>query len=423
MEDKITFKFVNNDGKVCDSLDVSVANDKPQSKEKPKTYLDESLIWDLHNVIESSDIFMREEPLKHKYNLFCAFKDRMFSAVKYLNEHSNSPKTEEEFINFLVYAAIVRDGIIKLYQNLYGTRPPFIEEKKYFLDVRRYSEKYFTEGTQPTDDNFFEYLRAMAFAHPYETSGRNRPFLQNGEIHICPWVIVSKVGGLFEIKNPVGIRIYSNKFEDDLLDILFSFDDLKAYIKSRFVCLKEITKWAKQELAQHIKEWKKRKINRNQDPVKVLTEIKKVLTDRFQDAGSIEGLLAYLQCPISNEEDRENVLKFRQAIIDAIPDICDSVDNLDCESMEQIISELFVYPKKMHQMACYQLEKIFTYLDDRSEVIDPYSDEEWGLQQAYNFSNEFAKKWVKIDVKTMSYDEIKLLVRTACYLEDQEQKL
>ena len=421
MEDKITIQFVDADGKVCNSLEIPVATDKPQSKKKPKTYLDEALIWDLHNVIESSDIFMREKPLKHKYNLFCAFKDRMFSAVKYLNKHSKPPKTEEEFINFLVYAAIVRDGIMKLYENLYEKKPPFIGEKKYFLNVRTYSAKYFSEKTQPTDDDFFEYLRAMAFAHPYETSKRGRPFLQGGEIQMCPWVIIDRTG-MSEIKNAVGIRIYSNKFEDSLLDILFSFDDVKAYIKSRYKCLKEITKWAKEEFEKHIEEWNQRKINRNQDPVDILTEIKSVLTDRFQDASSIENLVVYLTCPISVEENRENVLKFRQAIVGIIPGICDSVDNLDCESMEQIVGKLFAYPRKMHQMAHYQLEKIFSYLNERNETIDPYSNEAWGLKQAQDFANGFAKKWVKLDIKTMQYDEIKLLVCTACYLERKEQE-
>lgn len=422
MEDKITIQFVDGDGKMCNSLEIPVATDKPQSKKKPKTYLDESLIWDLHNVIESSDIFMREELLKHKYNIFCAFKDRMFSAVKYLNEHSKSPKTEEEFINFLVYAAIVRDGIMKLYENLYGEKPPFIGEKKYFINVRTYSTKYFSEETQPADDVFFEYLRAMAFAHPYETSKRGRPFLQGGEIQMCPWVIIGRSLFLQGIKNPVGIRIYSNKFEDSLQDILFSFDDVKAYIKSRFECLKEITKWAREELAEHIEEWKKKKIDRNQEPAAILTEIKSVLTDRFQDASSIENLVVYLTCPISVDENRENVYKFRQAIVGIIPGICDSVDNLDCESMEQEIGELLVYPREMHQMAHYQLEKIFSYLRDRSETIDPYSNEAWGLKQAQDFANGFAKKWVKIDVDTMQYDEIKLLVNTACYLERKEQE-
>lgn len=423
MEDKITIQFVDGDGKVYNSLEIPFADDKPQRKKKPKTYLDESLIWDLHKVIESSDIFMREEPLKHKYNLFCAFKDRMFSAVKYLNKHSKPPKTEEEFINFLVYAAIVRDGIMKLYENLYGEKPPFIEEKKYFLNVRTYSAKYFSEGTQPTDDVFFEYLRAMAFAHPYETSKRGRPFLQGGEIQMCPWVIIDKTGMDDDIiKNSVGIRIYSNKFEDSLQDILFSFDDVKAYIKSRFKCLKKITKWAKEELAEHIEEWKKKKVDRNQEPAAILTEIKSVLTDRFQDASSIEDLLVYLTCPISVEENRENVLKFRQAIVGIIPGVCDSVDNLDCESMEQEIGELLAYPREMHQMAHYQLEKIFSYLNERNETIDPYSNEAWGLKQANDFANGFAKKWVKIDVDTMQYDEIKLLACTACYFERKEQE-
>ena len=421
MDKETSISFVDEQGDVVDTIKTS--NSKNSKKKRAKaTYLDEKLIWDLHNVIESSDIFMSEEPLKHKYNLFCAFKDRMFSAVKYLNKHSKPPKTEEEFINFLVYAAIVRDGIMKLYENLYEKKPPFIGEKKYFLGVRTYSAKYFSEETQPTDDDFFEYLRAMAFAHPYETSKRGRPFLQGGEIQMCPWVIIGR--SLFSqgIKNPVGIRIYSNKFEDSLQDILFSFDDVKAYIKSRFKCLKEITKWAKEELEKHIEEWKKIKINRNQDPVDILTEIKSVLTDRFQDASSIEDLVVYLTCPISVDVNRENVLKFRQAIVGIIPGICDSVDNLDCESMEQKIVELLAYPREMHQIAHYQLEKIFSYLRDRSGIIDPYSDEAWGLKQAEDFANGFAKKWVKIDIKTMQYDEIKLLVYTACYLERKEQE-
>lgn len=65
--------------------------------------------------------------------------------------------------------------------------------------------------------------------------------------------------------------------------------------------------------------------------------------------------------------------------------------------------------------------KIFYYLDERSEIIDPYSNEAWGLKQAEDFANGFAKKWVKIDVETMQYDEIKLLIYTACYLERKEQ--
>ena len=66
-------------------------------------------------------------------------------------------------------------------------------------------------------------------------------------------------------------------------------------------------------------------------------------------------------------------------------------------------------------MCYYQLEKIFSHLDQRSEHIEPDSYEEWGLIQAHKFSQQFAKKWVEIDIRTMSYDEIHLLVSTAYY--------
>ena len=87
-----------------------------------------------------------------------------------------------------------------------------------------------------------------------------------------------------------------------------------------------------------------------------------------------------------------------------------------------VVPVLYIRPKNMHEYAHYQLEKIFSYLDKRSEHIELESNEAWGLIQAHEFSQEFAKKWVKIDVKTMSYDEIHLLVSTACYLESKEQE-
>ncbi|MBP3369394.1 MAG: hypothetical protein J6L85_01465 [Clostridia bacterium] len=393
-------------------------------KTAPNRFLDESLIWDLHNALESSDIFKYEDPLKHKYNLFCAFKYRMFSSVKYLNEHSSSPQTEEEFISFLVYATMLQDGVDKVYENVYHKRPSFVDEKKYFANVRTYTEPFFTEETQPTDDVFFKYLRSMAFAHPYETSKgkRNRPFMQDGETQICPWVIVDRGLLSFSVKNAVGLRIYSNKFEDELLDIVFSFDDLKAYIKSRFECIKEITEWVKAELEDHHSNWQKTKINREQEPLVVFKEIKSILNSRFQDEYSIDEIISYLQCPLTAEKNAPSVERFRNAIIELIPKLCDCIDSLDTEGMEQIIDTVFLRPQNMHQQAHYQLEKIFDYLDKRSLEIDPFSNEAWGLIQADAFSQEFAKKWVSIDTKTMDYDEIKLLVSTACYLEAKEQE-
>ena len=75
------------------------------------------------------------------------------------------------------------------------------------------------------------------------------------------------------------------------------------------------------------------------------------------------------------------------------------------------------YPKNTYQMFGYDREKIFSYLNENTN-----KDKIWGLQRAQSFSKQFAKKWVDIDVETMSYDEIKLLTITACYLELQAEK-
>ena len=124
-----------------------------------------------------------------------------------------------------------------------------------------------------------------------------------------------------------------------------------------------------------------------------------------------------MECELSNEANRSSVEEYRNAIIERIPALCDAVDNLDHELAEELCYELYKRPWKMHQMAGYQLEKIFCNLGEYGS-----SDVLFGLRQAQCFSEGFAKKWVNIDVNTMSHTEIRLLVRTACYLERRAQE-
>ena len=79
---------------------------------------------------------------------------------------------------------------------------------------------------------------------------------------------------------------------------------------------------------------------------------------------------------------------------------------------------LFVRPKTDNKIH-YNLEKIYDYLNNKNKDID---DIEWGLKQAELFEQGFSKKWVVIKPREMGYDEIKMLIRVACYLEYMEQK-
>ncbi len=79
------------------------------------------------------------------------------------------------------------------------------------------------------------------------------------------------------------------------------------------------------------------------------------------------------------------------------------------------LPDLKIYMK----WAITNLKKIFGYLHVGNELSSEYK---WGLQQAQHFANEFAVKWVKINKDNMNADEIKLLVRMACYFEKKEEE-
>lgn len=392
---------------------------KVETKEKP--FLNKQKIHEFMELINNNEMFINRSDLLLLYNLICTFKDRMFSAVDYLNKHCDYPTTEEDFVVFLVYACMIYDGFNKMHENLLHQVPPYKGKKKYFKYAKHYKEYYFNDDTCPTDDVFFEYLRAMAFAHPYEVSYRGRPFLEKNEKHYCPWVMVNSRMNFDDIKDSVGIRMYTNIDQNKVVSLTFSFKSLKGYIKSIYDTFPALIKWAKDVISGQNAEWKLTKVNRQQGPVAILNEIKSVLEQRYENAYSIDNALSYLTCQLTIQSNIENVDKFRKAIESKIPSLCDDVDDLDYEKMEDALSIIYERPDKMHQMAHYQLEKVYSYLDERSDYIDPASNEYWGLRQAYEFSQEFAKNWVTIDIRTMQYDEIKLLVAVACYLEKEKQ--
>lgn len=145
---------------------------KAESKDKP--FLDEQKIHEFMELINDNEMFTKRSDLLLLYNLICTFKDRMFSAVDYLNKHCDCPTTEEDFVVFLVYACMVYDGFNKMHENLLHQVPPYKGKKEYFKDVKHYEEYYFNDDTCPSDDVFFEYLRAMAFAHSYNGGKRHR---------------------------------------------------------------------------------------------------------------------------------------------------------------------------------------------------------------------------------------------------------
>ena len=403
---------------------MAFGNNKIDSDAVP--FINPKLCDSLRKEITDSLALSKDESLRNGYNLLCAAMDRIDTSAKYLNTHSTFPATEEDFICFLVFSCMIVEGVKKLLERLVNKRPSHTEEKRYFKQYCMGSPMYCTEEECPTDDKFFEYLRSLAFAHPYETS-HNKILKEKFGCQVSPWVVVNKYSeALYGYKEPIGVKIYTEKKGDDGSDycfVMFSFLDLKQYIVSRYEELADVIEWVKKYTLNVEESWKKNRINRNQSDVDILREIKRIEETRFRDTYEFDEIIDYMECPVSDDINIKPVMLYRSYLSSRICELCDAVDALDYEKEDSILYDMVRFRlENMHQGFHYQMEKIFTYLNDDGEKLANGSNEQWGLMQAVDFYEQFGKKWVYMRPLEMCYTEIHLLVVTACYLEYREQQ-
>ena len=375
----------------------------------PQTYLD------FHSALTSSPIFLHE--YSEKYNLMCVVLDRLETCVKYLNDHAEYPQSEEDFLSFLMFACMVIDASAILLDNL-GIETK--EERKrnkdhsYFGEAIAASPLKVTPEKFPNDDHFFRYFRALAFAHPYTTD--HYDFGGGKEVQYSPWVIVNSSTRNLDpkIKDTVGLCIYSNKCPDTL-HLRVPFKSLKEYILSRYLKLNLATKWAEQSIKKAQDDWKKQSVKRSECPTDTFQSMLDICISRHWHTGNLKRVIRFLECPLTYHENAHAVQQYKDALVETLPSLCDAIERVDEQATEQILdSVLHIRPDTLHKGASYQLEKIFGYLDEEYP-----GDIMWGKMQANAFAQNFAQKWVYIDADNMPFTEIKLLVNTACYLEQK----
>lgn len=375
--------------------------------------LNQQLCDELRDVINETDIFIKDEEESEKFLFICTLMDRFDTVVKYINEHQKKPDSEEELIIFMVYSCIIKDGIDYIKKSLKIGKS---EDRKIFEYIYKKEPINISENIQFDDDKFFSYFRSLLFAHPLDTS-KSIPKREKGEIQYSPYIVMEPLYTTTFI-DPIGTAIYSTKREI-MEPLLISFESLKEYIKCKYEELNDVITKFKQIIEEKETEWKKHKVNRDQEAVDVLKDCVNILEERYMDTYEIHKLITYLTCENSFEENIENVNKYRNEIKRIIPSICDAIDSHDIEKLYSIVSFVLYVRPNAHEMMYYQLEKIFGYLNYENDNSD---DIEWGLKQAELFAQGFAKKWVVIKPREMDFDEIKMLTQVACYLEYMEQK-
>lgn len=374
--------------------------------------LNQQLCGKLRDVINETDIFVKDEEESKKFLFICALMDRFDTVVKYINEHQKKPNSEEELIIFMVYSCIIKDGINYMKKILKIGKS---EDRKIFENIYRKPPINIPEKKEFNDDKFFSYFRSLLFAHPLYTN-KAIPNSLNGEIQYSPFILITSIDR--PLDDSIGIKIYSNKRE--IIQLLsIPFESLKEYIKGKYDELNLVIEGFRKIIREKETKWKEHKVNRNQDDIEILKDCINILEERYIETYEINKLIIYLTCANSLKENIGNVNKYRNEIKKIISSICDAIDSHDIEEFCSIISFTLHVRPNAHKTMHYQLEKIYDYLNYENNNND---DMEWGLKQAEAFSKEFAKKWVVIKPREMDFDEIKMLTQVACYLEYMEQK-
>lgn len=365
--------------------------------------LDPKLIRKLRNVVNSTNIFHSYDEYKDKFNLICAVMDKFDTAVCYINENYNNITDEIKLIQYMSFVAIIHDGVKYLYQEVMGIKlyKSHIENKNILTNL--ISNDLFSNRVNDdiNDEDIFEYLRSIIMAHPFETSRAN--FLKNNKnVQYCPWIDCKN--------NRISLRIYSN-IKDGFLDI--EIDKLNEYILYTYGNLIYVIDWFQKQVISYEEKWKNFKVDRTLTEINQLIMIRDELINRKHDYYNIENAIQYLTVKLTDENNLNNVIAYRNEIIKRVPNIVDAFERYNYEEVEDELSIINIRPKNAHKMCDYQMEKIFNYLVKESPSYN-CSNYIWGLSMYKSFYDELAKNYISYNEK-MSGLELRLLANVAAY--------
>lgn len=371
----------------------------------------------LRALVNATNVFYMNDQEKTLWNMLCAMMDRVDESTKSLNRYENCPKNIDDFMLFMMHSCIIKDATKKVLEavgiNYYKISCSL---PRCFWDVCKGQPFNLSDDEIPTDDKFFEYIRSLVFAHPLETSRSIVAKRGMNEVHYAAGVILDDFYS--GQKDSVSILVYSNVRKESL-KIVIKFELLKQYIRYQYGILEKVLQRYEKQKNEFENSFKKLKVDRTGSVVDILLDIKRIENLRYHETGEIDDLISLMSVKPDTDKNQNSLSQVQCKFEEILNNFCDAIDGMDYELSYQILQNiLYKHPKRMHEGAHYELEKIFSYLHE-----DAYwTDQIWGKQMAANFAKGFASKWVDIDVNKMSFDEIKVLTTVACYLEAQEQE-
>ena len=385
-----------------------------------KYSLDEGLVSELRRVVCETHLYRYDAKVKSEYSMICAVADRIQDADRWLNAHFDFPGDCVTAQTFLMLLSVVKSGVESLCLRL-GVNRRFADKNnsesyRFFGGVCIGCGLLNGNNIALTDDEFFQYFRALSFSHPqgtFKSGKKNYPFLSEGEIEYSPYIVLEKCPwpDYAKEKPSIGVHVYSN-IRDDTKYIFVPYESLLGYLKSRHDSIRDVIAVLAKWVEKAEEKFRSERLDRKVPAEEALRGFVDVLERRGHESYDLIDAIHYLDCPLSNEINRDAVEGFRNEILRIVPELREDLENLNYEDFERRLGHVVDCAWDMIDSPIrYQVNKVFEYFNGRNS-----EKREWGRMDLEILMDDFVGKWVKV-----SYDmpdlEIRLLVTIAFYME------
>lgn len=258
-------------------------------------------------------------------------------------------------LQFVCTIDLLTEAVQQLYRVLYnGKNYPLNNDKTVFKK-------------SISDDKYFAHIRSVFGVHPVNLDSRDG--LDSDKKYFASWSSIHGNGDF-------SVYLYSNDPQESDKEFTIFFDELIEYAKIRYAYIDDISREIKRQQLEFNKNWSKKSIPIDADPLKQLNILKTENENRYGKYGykhDIEELLDLYTAPMNFTSDIDLYIEFLDKIKPSINEIYINLQNMSIIDLSMSPSPHFHGLKKFDSYR-YDIEKIGEFLGnpDISSSMVPY---------------------------------------------------
>ena len=357
--------------------------------------LDRMQITRFREWINSNDWTMFEyknKERKNQWNCICSAMDWIDVAIQYIIQHPINSLGEQNSIGLFSYLScvdIVVEAIEQLHRVVFSTGNVVFSEDRDCFKNNQFNQ---------TDREYFKTLRACFGAHPVNLTDPEDPTNKNAR-RFASW------SGGFVGPGDFSVYLYSNKIDGKDIALGIHFSQVETFLEKYYNHLSTLKNELQRQLNVFVKEKKKKRITKSNDPIEQLHILQIECAERLNNTyyrTAIEELLRTFQTPIIEKGNQILVNRYLDMLKVEIEEL---KQNLQKMVFRDLASDHFIESRTvpLKNGWAYWVEKL-----NDARLGHGYPETMWINQIEDIFAGKFVFRF-------SSYQELYVLVKAAIY--------